>query len=38
MKRDHIADERSAAFLRAYEAVVVETIRKALADTPRQKN
>ena len=38
MKRDRIADKRSAAFLRAYEAVVVETIRTALADTPRQKN
>jgi len=38
MKRDRIADERSAAFIRAYEVAVVETIRKALADAQRQKN
>jgi hypothetical protein len=38
MKRHRIADERSAAFIRAYEAAVVDTIRKALADAQRQKN
>jgi hypothetical protein len=32
MKRHRIVDEKSVEYLRAYEAAVVETIRKALAD------
>ena len=32
MKRPRIVEEKSVAYIRAYEAAVVETIRKALAD------
>ena len=35
MKQNRIATEESVAFLRAYEAAMVETIRKALADEGR---